>query len=59
LATTRAQLGDFQSAIKDAKKGIDMNPGFKPFYQLMAQIYDKMGDKASAQQYINMMERMQ
>ena len=59
IATTRAQLGDFQTAIKDAKKGLDMNPSFKPFYQLLAQLYDKIGDKSSAQQYLNMSERVQ
>jgi Tfp pilus assembly protein PilF len=43
--------GDNQSALNNLMKAIQIAPNFKPAYELSAQIYEAMGDRARAQQF--------
>jgi tetratricopeptide (TPR) repeat protein len=49
LAMAQMQSGDTGSALANVEKSIKINPT-KDAYMLLAQIYDKMGNKAAAQQ---------
>jgi len=43
--------GDPQTALNNLMKAIQIAPNFKAAYEMSAQIYDSMGDKARAQQF--------
>lgn len=52
LAMIKANQNDNQSALKALQKCIEQAPNFKPAIELAAQIYQKMGNTAQAEQLL-------
>ena len=50
---------DSFSAIKSLEQLLEQNQGFKPAYQLLAQIYQQQGDTERAQHYANIANQLQ
>jgi Tfp pilus assembly protein PilF len=48
LASMEYQSKNYAGALTQIQKAIEFNPGFRRAYELMVQIYEGMGDKASA-----------
>jgi tetratricopeptide (TPR) repeat protein len=58
VANAQAQQGQMNDALRTLQRLLRIRGDFKPAYQLMAQIYDRAGDKQRAQQIMNAINNM-
>jgi hypothetical protein len=59
LAAIEQQQNNLNAALEYGKKAIGYNPRFKQGYELVARIYEQMGDAQTAQQYRAAMNKIQ